>query len=94
MSTNHKSRLHIPKQRRAVLDAAVVAGVPNPQVMDVHAAIATCYNCKHMLSAIGAKAPARHVAFLDVGYKYCTFAVYRFEHAKVQRRLLYHPRVV
>ena len=38
--------------------------------------------------------PARHVAFLDVGYKYCTFAVYRFEHAKVQRRLLYHPRVV
>ncbi len=65
------------RQARALLDAARIAGLPGPCLVAAHAAAASCYGVKRALRE--GDAP-RRVAFVDVGQRYTSAAVYEFAH--------------
>jgi hypothetical protein len=73
-----------PRQRRALLDAAVAAGLPSPSLVPAYAAAASCFGVKRP-SAEGS-AP-RRVAFCDVGQHYASVAVYDFAYRAAPRLL-------
>lgn len=73
-----------PRQRRALLDAAVAAGLPSPSLLPAHAAAASCFGVKRP-SVEGA--PPRRVAFCDVGQHYASVAVYDFAFRAAPRLL-------
>jgi hypothetical protein len=66
-----------PRQCRALLDAAAIAGLPQPALVPAHAAAASCYGVKR---AVREGEPPRRVAFVDVGQHYTSAAVYDFAH--------------
>ncbi len=66
-----------PRQQRALLDAAAVAGLPQPSLLVAHAAAASCYGVKRPARE---GEPPRRVAFVDVGQRYTSAAVYEFAH--------------
>jgi hypothetical protein len=66
-----------PRQCRALLDAAAIAGLPQPALVPAHAAAASCYGVKR---AVKEGEPPRRVAFVDVGQRYTSAAVYDFAH--------------
>lgn len=61
-----------PRQKRALLDAALIAGLPDPVLLPAHACVASCYAVKRPAEA------TRRVAFVDVGQRYTSAAVYEF----------------
>ena len=73
-----------PRQRRALLDAAAVAGLPSPSLVPAHAAAASCYGVKRPITE---GAPSRRVAFFDVGQRYASVAVYDFAYRAAPRLL-------
>ena len=64
-------------QSRALLDAALIAGLPQPTLVPSHAAAASCWGVKHPL---GEESPPKRVSFVDVGHRYTGAAVYLFSH--------------
>ena len=73
-----------PRQRRALLDAAIVAGLPSPSLLPAHAAAASCYGVKR---PVAEGAASRRVAFFDVGQRYASVAVYDFAYRAAPRLL-------
>ena len=73
-----------PRQRRALLDAAAVAGLPSPSLVPAHAAAASCYGVKRPVLE---GTPSRRVAFFDVGQCYASIAVYDFAYRAAPRLL-------
>ena len=66
-----------PRAQRALLDAAHIAGLPSPSLVPSHAAAASCFGVKR---PVREGEPPRRVAFVDVGQRYTSAAVYTFAH--------------
>lgn len=64
-----------PAGTRAVLDAARIAGLPNPEAISASAAAAQCFAAKH---PVATGEPARRVLLVDVGYAHAAAAVFDF----------------
>lgn len=74
------------RQRRAVLDAASIAGVPMPLVVDQGTAVALAYGVLGGGAATVSAGPPRKIAFVDIGHS-CT-QVENSERARAHLRLL------